>query len=436
VVSGATRQAVPLIASGDFEAAIAVLQPVATQTGDASIDQLLRQATAGQTEYNRRVEAVLSRAQALSETSVDQAIQLLASQPQDVQRHARVRDLRTRLDATKEQESEIQVAIENSRAALHNRDLRNGLGILENAQSLYGDSPLLKSAMTEYKATRAQIANDIVSAAIASATQAIQQNARPQAAEALGRVADVTEFADGGLQTQVKRLMQEAGKPAPQAPLTAPVPVQPAEQAYQPLSATQPFQATQAYQGLHGTQPFQSVPETQPVQNVSATQPFQNVQSTQPFQAVQAQPVQAYPPMPVPVPVTQAKAKSGKSGVLVVVVILFLLLAAGGGAAYWFFLRPAPVAAGGVLQLNATPYAEVVSVTSDKGKAIALPAGDHWTPLRIDEVPAGQYSVEFKGPDGSTQSQQCTVDSTPQICSIEMKPIDDSAIDGIIGGAK
>jgi len=436
VVSGATRQAVPLIASGDFEAAIAVLQPVATQTGDASIDQLLRQATAGHTEYNRRVEAVLSRAQALSETSVDQAIQLLASQPQDVQRHARVRDLRTRLDATKEQESEIQVAIENSRAALHNRDLRNGLGILENAQSLYGDSPLLKSAMTEYKATRAQIANDIVSAAIASATQAIQQNARPQAAEALGRVADVTEFADGGLQAQVKRLMQEAGKPAPQAPLTAPVPVQPAEQAYQPLSATQPFQATQAYQGLHGTQPFQSFPETQPLQNVSATQPFQNVQSTQPFQAVQAQPVQAYPPMPVPVPVTQAKAKSGKSGVLVVVVILFLLLAAGGGAAYWFFLRPAPVAAGGVLQLNATPYAEVVSVTSDKGKAIALPAGDHWTPLRIDEVPAGQYSVEFKGPDGSTQSQQCTVDSTPQICSIEMKPIDDSAIDGIIGGAK
>jgi eukaryotic-like serine/threonine-protein kinase len=89
-----------------------------------------------------------------------------------------------------------------------------------------------------------------------------------------------------------------------------------------------------------------------------------------------------------------------------------------------------------VLQLNATPYAEVVSVTSDKGKAIPLPAGDHWTPLRIDEIPAGQYSVVFKGPDGSTQSQQCTVDSTPQICSIEMKPIDDSAIDGIIGGAK
>jgi hypothetical protein len=89
-----------------------------------------------------------------------------------------------------------------------------------------------------------------------------------------------------------------------------------------------------------------------------------------------------------------------------------------------------------VLQLNATPYAEVVSVTSDKGKAMPLPAGDNWTPLRIDEIPAGQYSVVFKGPDGSTQSQQCTVDSSPQICSIEMKPIDAPAIDRIIGGAK
>ena len=121
---------------------------------------------------------------------------------------------------------------------------------------------------------------------------------------------------------------------------------------------------------------------------------------------------------------------------MVVLVIVVLLLAAGGGAAYWFFLRPAPVAAGGVLQLNATPYAEVVSITSDKGKALALPEGDHWTPLRIDAVPAGQYSVTFKGPDGNTQSQQCEVDSTPQICSVEMKPIDDSAIDEIIGGAK
>jgi serine/threonine-protein kinase len=443
-VASATKQAVPLIASGDFEAAIAVLQPVATQTRDASIEQLLRQATGGQTEYSRRVEAVLSRAQALSETSPDQAIQLLQSQPQDVQRHARVRELRTKLDAAKENEDQIRQAVQNAQIALQNRDLRNGLGLLETAQRAYGDTPLLKSAIAEYKAAREQIANEILSTAIAAATQAIQQNARPQAAEALERVADVAEFADGGLQAQVRRLAQEAGKPANQPPVTTALPVQPTEATpqYQPLDARKAFQGTQEDHGISGTQAFQSVEapppfvgvqSTQPFQNVQATQPFQNVASPQPFQAVQAQPVQAYPP----VPVAPAKTKSGNSGLIVVVLILVLLLAVGGGAAYWFLLRPAPpVVAGGVLQLNATPYAEVMSITSDKGKAMALPTGDHWTPLRIDEIPAGQYSVVFRGPNGNTQSQQCAVDSTPQICSIEMKPIDDSALDGIIGGAK
>jgi hypothetical protein len=452
VVSAATKLALPLIATGDFEGAIAVLEPVAKQTGDASTEQLLRQATAGLTENNRRVEAVLSRAQELSATSADQAIQLLASQPQEVQRHARVRELRTKLDVAKEQEDRIRQAVEDARAALQNRDLGGGLGLLEEAQRTYGDTPLLKSAITEYTAARAQVANEILTEAIATAKQAIQQNARPQAAEALGRVADVADFADAGLQAQVKRLLQEAKKIAPQASVTSAVPVQatgavsqyqPVEgsQPDQPLSATQPFQAFQATQvpeGVQGTQAFHNVSATQPFQNVSATQPFQNVASPQPFQSVAVQPVQAQPVQgfqPAAVAVAPAKTK-GKSGLLVVVVIVVLLLAGGGGAAYWFLLRPAPVVANGVLQLNATPYAEVVSITSDKGKAVALPDGDHWTPLRIEAVPVGQYSVTFKGPDGSSQSQQCAVDSTPQICSIEMKPIDDSAIDGIIGGAK
>jgi serine/threonine-protein kinase len=90
----------------------------------------------------------------------------------------------------------------------------------------------------------------------------------------------------------------------------------------------------------------------------------------------------------------------------------------------------------GALELNATPFAEVVSVTSDKGNAIPLPAGDHWTPLRLDDLPTGKYTVSFKGPDGNTQSQQCDVAQTAQVCGVELKPIDDSVIDQIIGGTK
>jgi serine/threonine-protein kinase len=96
----------------------------------------------------------------------------------------------------------------------------------------------------------------------------------------------------------------------------------------------------------------------------------------------------------------------------------------------------APVVPLGVLELNASPFAEVVGITSDKGKAIPLPAGDHWTPMRLDDLPAGKYTVDFKGPDGSTQSQPCDVDQSAQVCSVEMKPIDDNAIEQIVGGSK
>jgi serine/threonine-protein kinase len=299
-VATATKQAVPLIAANDFEAAIALLQPVATETRDASIEQLLRQATASLAEYNRRVDAVLSRAQALSQTNIEQAVQLLSSQPRDIQRNARVQELRGRLDATREQLA----------------------------------------------------------------------------------------------------LAAQAKVSPPPAPIEA----------------------------------------AQPNQSIGATQPFQAAQATQPFQPLPAyQPVQAAPQqtMQVQAPVAPAKVKSGKSPVLmIVVIVLALLVVAGAGAAYWFFLRPAPAVPMGVLELNATPYAEVVSVTSDKGKALPLPTEDHWTPLRLDDVPTGSYAVVLKGPDGSTQSQQCDVVQSTQVCTVELKPIDDNAVEEIIGGAK
>ena len=112
-----------------------------------------------------------------------------------------------------------------------------------------------------------------------------------------------------------------------------------------------------------------------------------------------------------------------------------LVLLGAAGAGFWL-LRPPPAVPVGVLELNATPFAEVVSITSEKGKAIPLPVGDHWTPLRLDDIPAGKYSVDFKGADGSTQRQQCNVDQSAQVCSIELKPIDDNAIEEIVGGTK
>jgi serine/threonine-protein kinase len=365
--ANATRDAQALIGAGELDAAVALLQPVALETKDPSVEQLLRQATASAVELVRRIDAVVARGLALGDKDPEKALQFLSSQAQDIQNHSRVRELSIKLNIAYERERSITEAIDNANAALQTHDLRSGLNELETLQRTYKDSQRLTLAIDEFKRRRAEIANQLLTGAIESATQAIQQEQRPRAAEALNSVADAAEFADPGLQASLKRLVKEAAKASPlkKAPdLPAPI--------------------TQA----------------EPVASTAA-----------------------------------AKAKSGfPLGLLLAVVAVVLLAAAGAG--YWFFLRPAPVGPLGVLELNATPYAEVVSVTSDKGNAVALPAGDHWTPLRLDDVPVGNYTVTFKGPDGATRQQQCSAAQSAQICSIELKPIDDNAIDQIVGGAK
>jgi serine/threonine protein kinase len=306
VVVSVAREGKALIAAGQFDAAIARLQPVAAETGDPSLEQLLRQANAGLAEFGRRVDAALGRAQALSESNIDQALQFLSSQSPDIQQDVRVSELRARLEA-----SRASVEATKSRPV---------------AEPVPAPTAIFESAPTVQ--------------ASSSATAAL---------------------------------------PAwtPVLPIAAPPP-----------------------------------PTAPPV-------------------------VQAPTPVATPAPAAAkpVKAKSGFPLGLVIGLVVVVLIAAA-GAGYWFFLRPAPVVALGALELNATPYAEVVSVTSEKGNAIPLPTGDHWTPMRLDGIPVGKYTVSFKGADGSTQGEQCEAAQTAQVCNMVMKAIDRNALDEIIGGAK
>jgi len=112
------------------------------------------------------------------------------------------------------------------------------------------------------------------------------------------------------------------------------------------------------------------------------------------------------------------------------------VLLAGGGAVYWFAFRPAPPPPVGILEISATPFGEVVSITTAQGKPIPLPAGDRSTPMRLDGIAIGTYSVVVKADDGTTQTQPCDVATEAKVCNITLQPIDDSTIDQIVGGAK
>ena len=96
---------------------------------------------------------------------------------------------------------------------------------------------------------------------------------------------------------------------------------------------------------------------------------------------------------------------------------------------------PGPGTPTGFLQLNASPFAEVESITGPDGKAVPLPKGSHLTPLRVNELPAGTYTVSFKASDGSEQKQSCTA-GDEQPCNAPAPVIGDAQIDEILGVKK
>jgi hypothetical protein len=72
------------------------------------------------------------------------------------------------------------------------------------------------------------------------------------------------------------------------------------------------------------------------------------------------------------------------------------------------------------LEINASPWAKVVSVQDKSGKSIALPDRDSTTPLRLDAVDSGIYEVTLASPDNKRQTVECSVSSSKHLCSADM----------------
>jgi eukaryotic-like serine/threonine-protein kinase len=72
------------------------------------------------------------------------------------------------------------------------------------------------------------------------------------------------------------------------------------------------------------------------------------------------------------------------------------------------------------LEINASPWAKVVSIQDEAGNSIALPDGDHTTPLRLEEIDSGKYKVTFAGADGKQQTVQCNVSAGEHLCAADL----------------
>ena len=346
------RRAQELIAGSDLEQAIAVLRRGSQESPDPSIDQLLRHTQEQFDEVARRVDAVIARIQALSETDPGNALQLLESQSQAVQQHPQMRNLRARVDKINEQQRATAEAIQRAAAQLQQGQLREGLETLEAVRQAYGELPQMAHAIADYKSSRAAIANASVTQAMAEARQAVLAREAPRALEILRKASPGVEFVEPAVQTDWKRLADEVTK------------------------------AAGAKRG--------------PTEGMVVVQ------------------------------------SSRVSPKLIVSIAAVLVIAIVGAVLY---LRKAAPVSTSYLQLNASPFAQVVKITPKAGGPdIKLPEGDHTTPMRLDGIPHGIYTVVFQSPQGASLQQDCSVSDKDHQCFAEVENLTDADVDAIEKG--
>lgn len=80
------------------------------------------------------------------------------------------------------------------------------------------------------------------------------------------------------------------------------------------------------------------------------------------------------------------------------------------------------------LEINAIPWGRVVEIRDSQGKLVALSNDDRTTPLRLEGLEEGKYTVALSAPTGQTQTLECNLTEENHLCSAELGSLDISRI--------
>ncbi len=215
LIAGTASRARALMEQEQFDQVIALLEPVASETGDSSLQQLLADARGQLEQAARKTEAQLARVTRLRERGqLQEAIGLLEAMPAASVSGNAVSSLLSELRADLARKQASEAALAKASTAADRVSFQAALESLHAIQSAWGDSPEIAKAIGDIESKRAQLAGATVAKAVDQARAALLANNAASALEQLRAVAEWVEFAGAAQQADWRRLGAEASKPA------------------------------------------------------------------------------------------------------------------------------------------------------------------------------------------------------------------------------
>jgi hypothetical protein len=321
-----------------------------------ALKAMLAEAQKESQEFEKKAHAVTAEADRLLKAGkVDDAVAKLEESPAAYTRVPSFLSLLEKARSEQDRLQTIEVGVIEARKLMEKGDVTAAWNKAKGIMQANPQSQMVQGFMKELESKRAVVAKDAVEKAIKDARALLLARQASAAGRTLQNVAVFLQHAPPDLQKQFTALQKEVAGGSQQ-------------QINADMNQTMVAGSTGKATG-----------------SAAAAAPA---------------PSPASRPMAAPAPVIQEKPFPTK---MVASIALALVLGAGGWFGYKKFFGPLPIVT--YAEINATPFATVTSISSADGR-FKLDLNDQ-TPLRV-ELPAGTFTVEFKGPNGETATETLT----------------------------
>src|SRR5437868_4289775 len=394
-LDAAAEEAQKLMTDQEYEQAVSLLESTLKQTPDEELKVVLTEARRALDEYNKRVEAAVSKGQKLLEQrKIDEAVICLESQAKQFAHATAFSALLEKARTEQDQAKGVSGALDKARESLEKNDFAGALKIMEACKKTYGETPEVKSAFSNFETKKTTMAKTAVDKALRDARAYLLARQYAAALSSLEAVSPLVSSAPPELQKQFETAKRDASAGTAR------------QQKEMDLSKTivAGSQDVGATMVAGSTDPSSASVKAYSAAAAAAPAPAHARQApAAPHRAVA---VTAPPPK--------------KSPVVPIMIAVVVIAIVGGFFGYKKMTAVPPATT--YIEINAVPYATVKSISSADGKVKLSP--DEITPARI-AVPPGDYEVILTGRDGTDKSENvsATNDSPGAVKSV-FEPID------------